>query len=365
MSDHIPLKERYEASMVLSGAGDALGYNHGDWEFEKDGEDIHRQVTARGGLASLDAKDFPLSDDTVMHLATADALIEVGKKVNPSLSDLCRTLVKKYIDCMRDMDGRAPGITCMSSINLLQTKADGDYRIPFNRVGGGCGAAMRAMCIGLRFPDPEQECHLIAVSVESSRLTHHNPTAYLGAVAAALFTAYAVRGTLAVEAWGLGLMEVLEKTKQYIREAGHCVNENLSNWDYFEDAWRTYLTERHILDGKGKACFPEPYGVKEREKFYRSVAFRGVGGASGHDAPMIAYDALLSAGDSWEKLADHGFFHGGDSDSTAVIAAAWWGAIYGFKGVPKLNYKRLEYRARLTEAAQKLLQLRSQPFNEK
>ncbi|XP_071771818.1 ADP-ribosylhydrolase ARH1-like [Centroberyx gerrardi] len=364
MSDQIPLKERYEASMVLSGVGDALGYNHGNWEFEADGEAIHRQVKERGGLAKLNVKDFPVSDDTVMHLATADALIEVGKKAKSTLPDLCRELVKKYIECMRDMSGRAAGLTCMSSVALLERRTDGDYKIPFNRGGGGCGAAMRAMCIGLRFPKPEQEHHLIAASVESGRLTHHHPTGYLGAVAAALFTAYAVMGTLPVEAWGHGLMEVLEKTKQYIRESGHCVDQNLHSWGYFENAWMTYLTQRGILDGKSKACFPECYGVKEREEFYRLIAFRNCGGASGHDAPMIAYDALLSAGDSWEKLANHGFFHGGDSDSTAAIAAAWWGAIYGFRGVPELNHKRLEYRDKLIKAAQQLLQLSSKPFNE-
>ncbi|KAM4608613.1 ADP-ribosylhydrolase ARH1-like [Polymixia lowei] len=364
MSNQIPLKEKYEASMVLSGVGDALGYNRGNWEFEHDGELIHREVKNRGGVAKLDIKDFPVSDDTVMHVATAEALIKVGKKAEATLSDLCQELVKKYIDCMRDMDGRAAGLTCMSSMNLHQRRTNGDYKIPFNRGGGGCGAAMRAMCIGLRFPSPEQERHLIAVSVESGRLTHHHPTGYLGALAGALFTAYAVRGTLPVDAWGHGLMEVLEKAKQYVTEAGHCVDLNLQNWDYFTNAWTTYLTERGILDGKGKACFPEHYGVKERERFYSKVAFRGVGGSSGHDAPLIAYDALLSAGDSWEVLASHGFFHGGDSDSTAVMAAAWWGAIYGFGGVPERNYKKLEYTDRLTKVAQQLLELSCKPFNE-
>ena len=103
--------------------------------------------------------------------------------------------------------------------------------------------------------------------------------------------------------------------------------------------------------------------MKEREEFYKRIAFRSTGGASGHDAPMIAYDALLCAGDSWEKLADHGFFHGGDSDSTAVIAAAWWGAIYGFRGVPERNHDKLEYRGRLVTVAQKLFELKKKPFN--
>ena len=42
-----------------------------------------------------------------------------------------------------------------------------------------------------------------------------------------------------------------------------------------------------------KPTFPEMYGVVERDRFYKSCSFAGTGGASGHDAPMIAYDALL------------------------------------------------------------------------
>ena len=86
-------------------------------------------------------------------------------------------------------------------------------------------------------------------------------------------------------------------------------------------------------------------------------------------APMIAYDALLGAGDNWHELVYRGIIlpsslfltlppsllslyprspslllsssiiylyrigvlHGGDNDSTGCIAAAWWGAIYGFQ----------------------------------
>ncbi|MFX8747312.1 ADP-ribosylglycohydrolase family protein, partial [Acinetobacter baumannii] len=61
-----------------------------------------------------------------------------------------------------------------TSINALRRNGPARWwkQIPFNSQGGGCGAAMRAMCIGLRFPTEAQRDMLIAVSVEAGRMTH-------------------------------------------------------------------------------------------------------------------------------------------------------------------------------------------------
>ena len=48
------------------------------------------------------------------------------------------------------------------------------------------------------------------------------------------------------------------------------------------------------------ATFPEQYSVLDREQFYKSVSYRGWGGASGHDSVIIAYDAILGCKGSWE-----------------------------------------------------------------
>jgi hypothetical protein len=57
-----------------------------------------------------------------------------------------------------------------------------------------------------------------------------------------------------------------------------------------------------------------------------------------------------------------GVLHGGDSDSTGAIGAAFFGALYGFDSVPKINYENLEYRERMEKLGAELFALRSTAF---
>ena len=355
---NMSLEERYEAAMVLSGVGDALGYKNGKWEFCQSGITIHEEVDKLGGVSEIhvNKENWRVSDDTVLHLATAEALIEIGTFTERK--KLYSTLARGYQKSMGDMRGRAPGETCMMACAMLEPQIEDGFRIPFNPKGGGCGAAIRSMCIGLRYPDPKDIAELIEVSIEAGRITHNHPTGYLGSLASALFASFAIQEK-PVREWGVSLLTALVMAKDYVAKSGLNVEENMAAWNFFQAKWEQYIEKRHIQDGTSEPRFPEFYDVNERDIFYREISFDGNGGASGHDAPMIAYDALLGSGSNWEELCNRAMFHGGDSDSTGVIAGCLYGAMFGLHGVPEVNYKELEYIDRLKRVASQLFVLRS------
>jgi ADP-ribosylarginine hydrolase len=96
---------------------------------------------------------------------------------------------------------------------------------------------------------------------------------------------------------------------------------------------------RGIDKPNSKPIFPANYDIAARDIFYRKLAKNRWPGSFGVDSVIIAYDALLGCNRDWRELMLRAAIHGGDSDSTACIAASWFGALYGFEGVSKNNYE--------------------------
>lgn len=356
MSSKGSLLERYRASMLLHSAGDCMGYHNNKWEFNFVGKDIHQDLEKLGGIDNLklDKKSWRASDDTVLHLANAECLIQ-NKNLSPS-SELYLKLIPHYKKAMQDMKDRAPGNTTMKAVSQLSQFKENGYQISFNPRGGGCGASMRSSCIGLRYSKPEQLNELIEFSIESGRMTHHHPIGYLGGLAAALMVSYAIQ-EIPIKKWGAKCLTDFELAKKYISKSNYCVEDNIKEWPNFVNFWQNYLKLRNIESGNDDPVFPEKYGVEERDKAYKTFINSKWAGAAGIDSVLIAYDALLGCKESWEELCKRAMLHGGDNDSTGCLAGSFYGALFGFKGVNENNYKNLEFVKRLLECGDELYKI--------
>eukprot|EP00931_Biecheleriopsis_adriatica_P100957 TRINITY_DN76190_c0_g1_i1.p1 TRINITY_DN76190_c0_g1~~TRINITY_DN76190_c0_g1_i1.p1 ORF type:complete len:400 (-),score=61.29 TRINITY_DN76190_c0_g1_i1:103-1185(-) len=344
-----------------------MGYKKGDWEFcastTKILRDVHDMTDGKGILA-LDCSHWMVSDDTVEHLATAEGLIKglSGNKSATRISpDLLMPSVAKHSKAATaDFTARAPGKSEQKGLKLLDADGKNWTAKPFDSLAVGCGAAMRTACIGLVFRSDMPS--LVGMAVETSRLTKTHPTGYLGGVCAAVFVAFALQG-LPVELWGPRFLDdILPLVKAHINQAGRHLSENAAAFSAgdFEAKWEWYLQQRGL---RSNLAFPSVYGPSERDSFYAACAcMPGVNpsgknpGSKGYDSVLIAYDALLwvetncaSGPERWEELCYRAVLHRGDNDSTGSIAAAWYGAMHGFEGVPACH-QGVEYRGRCDSA---------------
>ncbi|MGH0120247.1 UNVERIFIED_CONTAM: hypothetical protein FKN15_056572 [Acipenser sinensis] len=252
--------EKFQAAMMLGGVEDALGYRKASWENCTSGVRIQEELESGGGLDSLvlDADSWPVSDGTLMHMATAEALLTD----NWSLEDFY--LVRLYVEAVVKIQLRQPDPATVEGCSQL--KPDNyllAWHTPFNEKGSGFGASTKAMCRDAILADGE-----IGYLGES----------FLGSLCTALFASYAVQGRSLIQ-WGRDMLKVNPMAEEYCRK-----------------------TIRHMAD---------KYDAEEMDRIYKRWSSEGRGGRRGHDAPMIACDALLSAGSDWKQLCNQAMLHGG------------------------------------------------------
>ncbi|KAL9645414.1 hypothetical protein ABK040_002613 [Willaertia magna] len=421
------LLERTKACLILGAVGDAIGFCNGSvssthrLEFMFEGKEIHKQLNEYfGGLSGINIRGWIVSDDTVMHLASARGLINWAKKfnnqpipiytfnvndenscksfMNDFVDPIAQEIGKEYIVCWDDMNSRAPGATCGKGVHFLEKHGVENWqKYPYSNSGGGCGGSMRSQIIGVAFSGKERRDMLIASSIESGRLTHNHPTGFLGALVSSLFCAFAFeKESIPPSQWGIYLLyDILPRCKlylQYVTKRDWNVIEK--DMKYFEDQFIRYLKDRNIYLEKEIAekilfikselqkgtlqkenlqkeelqllnlfenltpKFPDNYGIEERDEYYAQYAFRGWAGASGDDSCIIAYDSILCAGpNNYETMMLNSALHGGDSDSTGTIAAAWYGAMYGWNNVYESNWQKIEKKEEMLNIAKDIRNL--------
>uniref|UniRef100_A0A8C6CJD1 Inactive ADP-ribosyltransferase ARH2 n=1 Tax=Moschus moschiferus TaxID=68415 RepID=A0A8C6CJD1_MOSMO len=351
--------EKFQAAMLLGAVGDALGFGHAARESSGSGTRAQEELGRGGGLDHLvlSPETWPVSDNTIMHMSTAGALVTDFW----CLDDLYREMVRRYVDVLEKLpEQRADPATLEGCSQLKPDNYLLAWHTPFNEKGSGFGAATKAMCVGMRYWQPERLETLVEVSVECGRMAHNHPTGFLGSLCTALFASYAVQGKR-LEQWGRDMLRTVPLAEEYCKKTIRHLAEYQEHWFYFEAKWQFYLEERKIVeDTENEASFPDCYDAEEREKTYRKWSSEGRGGRRGHDAPMIAYDALLGAKGSWTELCRRAMFHGGESGATGAIAGCLFGLLHGLDAVPAGLYRELEHQEELRRLGEALHRLSTQ-----
>ena len=365
-------KKKFKACMVLAALGDVIGFNNGIYEFNNSNDfsinTIGDNYIIEGshysnyiifdfintcGFYNCPLPNMTISDDTIFHLSMAKAFIESNE--NNFLANIEKNMIKEINTSEKISEiinkYRVGNVTLNSLIKLKN--GDNWLKFPYKENDGGTGGCMRTMCIGLIYPNINQREKLIKLALLSTRITHNNAIAWLGAITSALFVSLAINN-IEPSNWIFELISLLESSI-----IDNIVEENIPN-DYvnyikdkkiFVDKWKKYQQIRF-----------DKYKFKEiklmmmpnyRSKFYHDMFHfnnnRIYPGAGGDDSVIIAYDALLDSKDNWEKLVVYSMLHVGDSDTTGTIAGAFYGAMYGITNISKRMTKKFNMTKELSD----------------
>ena len=354
------LRERYQAAIVLGIAGDKIGFGNGETEFftgdvmkvddYPDLKTMGEQITmtmvfvfiANGGIQGLDLSKLNFSDDSVMMLDNIKGILAAPDGADAAT--IADKIADEYLKSFSNMDEMVNmRLAGRQTISSMQSIMDGkDWRdFPYSHSAGGSGGSMRGTGFGLVYHRPEDLDALIQVAVESCAVTHNNGVAFMGSITSAFFTALALQGVNPVT-WAGRLLELIdgERVQKYLKKRFPRNWADLSNdIKKFRAKWARYI-EDSIRDDEYIVALDSLRSISPAHRMsyyytnFSEVKSRYFPGAGSDDSVIIAYDTLLLSGNNFEKLIYNAMIHVGDSDTTGILAASWYGAYYGFANVP-------------------------------
>lgn len=311
MRFEIDILDRFEGTLIGCAVGDALGAPVEGMSRDTI-RDMHGEVTdfLEGGFGV-----GRITDDTQMTVSLTQSIVEMG-------CFSARHAGSKFANWIAASDagvkeargvGMACGIACR---RLLEGASPHESGVD----SAGCGAAMRAGPIGLRYYDDKKE--LLWASVEQARITHTHMSAQAGSAA----VAYAV--ALGLEDEGdLDLAAFTSAVAGFVRQLDTNMATRIEG-----------LTD--YLDASPEEGF----------------AYTGTGGHVIETVPAALFAFLLCPYDM-ERTLIEAVSAGGDTDSVAAIAGTVSGSFNGVAAVPRRWRDLVEGREYIEGLAQKLFTL--------
>jgi ADP-ribosylarginine hydrolase len=381
------IKEKVEASLMLGSYLETVGFKNGTWEFNYHIKIntlnsytniwttlLHHYLVLGGNM--IDITNFNSSDDTIMIIATANAVIDGG-----GISNYIKEYLDNY-DLLFD-EKRASGITTLESLKQLKS----GVKMPDKKENmGGNGAAMRTGPIGLMWYDDIEK--VIEESIMASMVTHNYYLGFLGGMITALFTSFAMKNIEPIK-W---VEELLALYKNKTIHKYYPKNHKLEDLDEYMGYWKRYqetrISKLKYKNSLDNFIFPEDR-VEYLLGFYpnskiKSMVMKGQSlkklewswdhiGSTGLDSCIYAYDCLLmsiTSSDSNKTIDMNNItynfdtfmtlvtIHPGDNDTTAAIGGTWYGAYMGYDGTNiRDKIKKLEFYEELLKVSNKINKL--------
>lgn len=366
------LENKYINCLLVGALGDIIGFGNGKTEFnnnntiikcDDDKEDCANfsnyniwNFINNGGINQYNIKDLIVSDDTILHLATAKGLINVKDKSDDKIIDsIANSLTKDYKND-EIKDNRAYGEKTKKGLErLLRGKNWRKYE--FSENAGGSGASMRNMILGVVFRKDRNK--LIKLSIEASRITHNNSIGYLGGLCSALFASFACE-KIELRIWPYELLKILESDiiKKHIKKIS--IKEDLSEHNKYLNLFITKIKDyidfrfenknfiQHanmLIPQRRTLVYYDRFSLDEKNFFP---------GSSGLDSIIIAYDCLIDSNEYFEKLVIYSMLHAGDSDTTGIIAGSLYGILYGTEFINEELLKNIDKKDEIIKVGKKL-----------
>lgn len=323
--------------------GDALG---AETEFL----DMHSilQKYPQGGPHAPTGIPALVTDDTQMALAVGEALLETTPPY--TAEKLAETLKKHFIAWYNDPENtRAPGLTCMESIeHLIEGQ---DWQEGSNISSKGCGANMRVQAVGLLPVDTETRA---AIAQFQAAMTHAHPTALVSAE----LTAWVIADLKA----GGDISGLPKRLRDYaLSQRGVYHQDWLGEiWkrayifpraeDYIRHGWEEMLGILDKLD----------YALRSIDRYTDPCEIIGAGWVAEQAFGTALYCFLIYSDDP-AAVIRRAAASSGDSDSIAAIAGAFAGVYNDLGAWPEDWINRIEYRERIEKLVEGLSALQNDP----
>jgi len=341
-------KTHIESAILLSMVGDMIGFGNGLIEFNNGNvfddlegaadysTDIVFSFISDGGFAKHPKIDWSCSDDTILMLCNANAILKhfnTGENLVNCAKQEYVQLVKSEANFEKFKHIYKGGLSTMKYIKKLLSGDDWES-FEYDDMAGGSGGSMRSAIFGVVYWKETDIIHLIESAMNTTRLTHPNAIAFLGSITVALFASYAMR-KIPIEQWPHDMLELLQ-SKMFVsmidkfdpKTVALCKRDKIA----YISKWSEYVDLMFVKDSVKYAPKKINKYPNFRTKFYNRFSSSQPAiypGAGGDDSTIIAYDCLIDSNGSWEKVVIYSMLHVGDSDTTGAICGFLYGLVYG------------------------------------